>query len=115
MFLLKRFSIICVLLLSFGPMVWSQTLPTPPAVYVSGGAPNGTQCNSGVTLCTIYVQSGTGFTPVLSMPAANFESLAIGPDNIRRCPNRNTVSCFRIDDNSYMRALFCGGGLLRHG
>ncbi len=82
MFLLKRFSIICVLLLSFGPMVWSQTLPTPPAVYVSGGAPNGTQCNSGVTLCTIYVQSGTGFTPVLSMPAANFESLAIGPDNI---------------------------------
>ena len=79
--MLKRFSIICLLLLSFGPVVWSQTLPTPPAVYVSGGPPTGT-CNSGVTFCTIYVQNGTGFTPVLTLPAANFESLAIGPDNV---------------------------------
>lgn len=82
MFITKKLAIMFLLLLGVGSVVWSQVLPTPPAVYVSGGPPNGTQCNSGVSLCTIYVQNGTGFTPVLTVPAANFESLAIGPDNI---------------------------------
>jgi hypothetical protein len=72
MFLLKRFSIICVLLLSFGPMVWSQTLPTPPAVYVSGGASiySVTVVNGNPVVAQIFTSSN-----------ANFESLAIGPDN----------------------------------
>ena len=51
-----------------------------PPVYVSGAPPSGTSCNSGVTLCSIYISSNFS-TPLLTMPAANFESLAIGSDN----------------------------------
>jgi hypothetical protein len=72
MFLLKRFSILFLLLLSFGSMAWSQVLPTPPTVYVSGGA----------TIYSVTVATGA-VTPVFTSTNAssNFESIAIGPDN----------------------------------
>jgi hypothetical protein len=73
MFLLKRISILCLLILSFGPTVWSQVLTTPPPVYVSGG-------NS---IYRVTVATGTA-TLIFTSPnnSSNFESLAIGPDNI---------------------------------
>src|SRR5713226_7927262 len=54
---------------TFATQSSAQLLTSPPPVYVSGGT-------------TIYVQNGTGFTPVLTVANANFESLAIGPDNV---------------------------------
>ena len=73
MFLLKRISILCLLILSFGPTVWSQVLTTPPPVYVSGG-------NS---IYSVTVATGTA-TLIFTSPnnSSNFESLAIGPDNV---------------------------------
>ncbi len=70
MFLLKRISILCLLILSFGSMVYTQVLPTTPPVYVSGGA-------------TIYTVANGTITPIFTSTNAgsNFESLAIGPDN----------------------------------
>src|SRR6266404_9419565 len=72
MFLLKRFSILFLLLLSFGSMAWSPVLPTPPTVYVSGGA----------TIYSVTVATGTA-TLIFTSPnnSSNFESIAIGPDN----------------------------------
>ncbi len=61
-----------------------QLLTSPPPVYVSGTGPTNTSCASVggvVNNCTIYVQNGTVFTPVLTMPNDSFDSLAIGPPN----------------------------------
>src|SRR4030095_7111301 len=72
MFLLNRLSIICLFLLSCASMVWSQSLPTPPTVYVSGGA----------SIYSVTVVNGNPVVAqILTSPNANFESLAIGPDN----------------------------------
>jgi hypothetical protein len=73
MFSLKRFSILFLLLLCSGSMAWSQVLPTPPTVYVSGGT----------TIYSVTVASGTA-TLIVTSPnnSSNFESLAIGPDNV---------------------------------
>jgi hypothetical protein len=71
MFIAKKFAIIFLLLLTVGSAIWSQVLPTPPNVYVSGGT-------------TIYsVANGTA-TLIFTSPNnnSNFESLAIGPDNV---------------------------------
>ena len=72
MFLSKRVVIIFSFLLSFGPSAWSQILPTPPTVYVSGGS----------SIYSVTVVSGTTVvTQLLNRTGSNFESLAIGPDN----------------------------------
>ena len=72
MLITKKFAIMLLLLLSVGSVVWSQVLPTPPTVYVSGGA----------TIYSVTVATGA-VTPIFTSANAssNFESLAIGPDN----------------------------------
>jgi hypothetical protein len=70
LFQLEKVSIICLLLLSFSLTAYAQVLPSTPTVYVSGGP-------------TIYMETGSTFTSIFTSPNpnANFESLAIGPDN----------------------------------
>src|SRR3989442_5313368 len=72
MFLSKRVVIICSFFLSFGPSAWSQFLPTPPTVYVSGGS----------SIYSVTVVNDTAVvTQLVNSTGSNFESLAIGPDN----------------------------------
>ena len=73
MFITKKFAIMFLLLLSVGSVVWSQVLPAPPTVYVSGGA----------TIYSVNVATGA-VTPIFTSPNvnSNFESLAVGPDNV---------------------------------
>jgi hypothetical protein len=72
LFQLEKLSIVCLLLLSFSLTTYAQVLPSPPTVYVSAGT----------TIYMVTVASGT-VTPIFTSPNpnANFESLAIGPDN----------------------------------
>src|SRR5262252_6386441 len=75
LFQLEKLSITCLLLLSFSLTAYAQVLPSPPTVYVSSG-PNiykVTVATGTVTL--IFTSPNNGLHP------ANFESLAIGPDN----------------------------------
>lgn len=73
MFITKKFAIMFLLLLSVSSVAWSQVLPTPPTVYVSGGA----------TIYSVTVATGA-VAPIFTSTNANsnFESLAIGPDNV---------------------------------
>src|SRR5262245_26360649 len=82
MFLLKRFAIICLLLLSFSLTTYSQALPTPPAVYVSGG---------GAIYSVTIVNGSPAVTLLLSRTGSNFESLAIGPDNADTVAQANGI------------------------
>ena len=73
MFLLKKSSIMCLLLLCFGLTTCPQFLPTPPTVYVSGGA----------FIYSVTVVNGAPVVrQIFTTSTANFESLAIGPDNV---------------------------------
>src|SRR5262249_38168960 len=71
MFLLKKFAILFLFLPTFSLTTYPQGLPTSPGVYVSGGA----------SIFSVTVASGT-VTPIFTRSGANFESLAIGPDNV---------------------------------
>ena len=73
MFITKKSAFAFLLLLSVGSVVWSQVLPTPPTVYVSGGT----------NIYSVTVATGTT-TLIFTSPnnSSNFESLAIGPDNV---------------------------------
>jgi hypothetical protein len=67
------------------------------SVYVTGAPPSGTSCASGVTLCSIYVENTSGgFNLILTVPTANFESLAIGPDNAETDPAGNAAHPFLL-------------------
>ena len=70
MFITKKFAVMFLLLLGAGSTVCPQVLPTPPTVYVSGGP-------------IIYTVANGTISPIFTSnnPNANFESLAIGPDN----------------------------------
>src|SRR5262249_53434251 len=64
-----KFAILCLFLLSFSLTTYPQVLPKSPAVYVSGGP-------------TIYTLENGTINPLFIKSGANFESLAIGPDNV---------------------------------
>ena len=70
-----KFLLGTLLLLSLSLTAYSQVLPSPPTAYVS----------SGPTIYKVTVATGT-VTPIFTSPnsglhPANFESVAIGPDN----------------------------------
>src|SRR5262245_19580584 len=83
MFLLNRLSVVCLFLLSCASMVWSQSLPTPPTVYVSSGA----------SIYSVTIVNGnTVVAQIFTSANANFESLAIDPDNADTIPADNSLA-----------------------
>jgi hypothetical protein len=77
----KKSAILFLLLLCAGATVYSQVLPTTPPVYMSGGP-------------TIYTVASGTISSIFTSANANFESLAIGPDNVDADPNGNAKYAF---------------------